>query len=357
MGRPRSRGAAGIRFVALLIVAALAGGCIDYGDVVRPLVLRNFTIGLSRTDPTATVEGKLRFRGGVELRSPDPDFGGLSGLLVSADGKSLVAISDQSHWITGTIEYQAGNLVRINGGTIAPMLDLENKPMADKQGDAEGLASADEGVMNDLFVSFEGNHRVWRYAFGKDGVRAKPVNLALPPEALRAPPNAGLEGITRIGDGELFAVTERFRNRAGNFRAWVLPFQPASCRPGSTSPACSDRAPSPRAIVPIPPYAMTDIRELPDGDLLTLERRYDPVEGVGVQLRRLPWKKEASSGPDHPLDGEVIARFDTTYEMDNMEGLSIRRDATGKTLVYMVSDDNFNRPLQRTLVMMFELMP
>jgi len=340
--------------VAVLALAAGACGCLRDGDVARPLVLDNRTVGFSRTDPTATTQGKLRFRGGLELRSTDPDFGGLSALLVSSDGASFIAVSDQSHWITGTLEYDDGRLVRAIGGTIAPMRDLEGNPLVDKKGDAEGLATAVEGKNDDLFVSFEGIHRVWRYAFGNDGVDARPVNFPLPPEALKAPRNGGLEGITLVGDGELFAVDERFRNRAGNYRAWVLPFVPADHQPGAAN--ADSRTPAPRAIVPILPYAMTDIRMLPDGNLLTLERRYDPVQGIGIELRRMPWKRDDPAG-DHPLDGEIVGRMDTTFEVDNMEGLSVRRDPSGATLVYMLSDDNFNRPIQRTLLMMFELLP
>jgi len=38
-----------------------------------------------------------------------------------------------------------------------------------------------------------------------------------------------------------------------------------------------------------------------------------------------------------------------------MTQLAARKTADGKTLIYVVSDDNFQRPLQRTLIMMFEL--
>jgi hypothetical protein len=38
-----------------------------------------------------------------------------------------------------------------------------------------------------------------------------------------------------------------------------------------------------------------------------------------------------------------------------MEGLAVRTSKDGKTIVYVVSDDNFNAPLQQTLLMMFEL--
>jgi hypothetical protein len=38
-----------------------------------------------------------------------------------------------------------------------------------------------------------------------------------------------------------------------------------------------------------------------------------------------------------------------------MEGLALRRDANGKTLLYMISDDNYNLMLQRTVLLMFEV--
>jgi hypothetical protein len=40
--------------------------------------------------------------------------------------------------------------------------------------------------------------------------------------------------------------------------------------------------------------------------------------------------------------------------IDNMEGIAVRRGPKGETLLYLISDDNFS-PLQRTLLLMFEL--
>jgi hypothetical protein len=37
-----------------------------------------------------------------------------------------------------------------------------------------------------------------------------------------------------------------------------------------------------------------------------------------------------------------------------MEGIAARRDAAGRTLIYLLSDDNYSI-LQRTLLLMFEL--
>jgi len=323
---------------------------------MRPLLLKSSPTRFSRADATATTQGKLHFRGGVELRSSDDGFGGLSGLLVSTDGSRFVAVSDEAHWVTGSLEYAGGNLARAVGDTIAPLLDLEGKPLADKTGDAEGLASTGgNDITGDLFVSFEGDHRVWRYPFAKSGVEAVPVNLPIPAEVQGAPRNGGLEGITLVADGMLFGVSERFRDEAGDYHAWFLPIPPANPRGGAV--AATARAVSIRAISP---FAMTDVRRLADGDLLTLERRYSAVKGVGSQFRRIPRasvEAAAASGAATPLDGELLANFDAAYEIDNMEGLAVRTGEGGETLVYVVSDDNFNRPVQSTLLLMYELLP
>ena len=52
---------------------------------------------------------------------------------------------------------------------------------------------------------------------------------------------------------------------------------------------------------------------------------------------------------------EEIARLAPPLTVDNMEALAIRREG-GRTFIYLASDDNFS-PLQRTLLMKFELMP
>ena len=57
------------------------------------------------------------------------------------------------------------------------------------------------------------------------------------------------------------------------------------------------------------------------------------------------------------INGEVLADVAMNFNIDNMEGLAVRKGENGETLVYIVSDDNFNRPLQQTLLMLFELKP
>ena len=55
------------------------------------------------------------------------------------------------------------------------------------------------------------------------------------------------------------------------------------------------------------------------------------------------------------LEGKEIAEFTMHENIDNMEGLSLRRTPDGKTLLYMISDDNYDHLKQRTVLLMFEL--
>lgn len=269
-----------LRALAALLLLALAGpGCTrEDADVAHPLVMTSMLSTFSRSEPLSTERGKLRFRGGLQLKSTDADFGGLSGLLVSADGKRFIAASDESHWVTGNLEYDRnGNLAAASGGIIAPYLDMRGKPLAGKGGDAEGLASAGaDDIDGDLFVSFEGKHRVWRYPFGRDGGSALPTELPVPAMVHQAPSNLGLEGITRVADGWLLAVSEHFQNDDGNYRAWLIPFQPSMPSPhdppGGLLPRGTDTHAIEISLVPLHPFAMTDVRQLPGGDLLTLEK-------------------------------------------------------------------------------------
>ena len=51
---------------------------------------------------------------------------------------------------------------------------------------------------------------------------------------------------------------------------------------------------------------------------------------------------------------EELARLASPYAVDNLEGLAATRGARGETLLWLISDDNFN-PLQRNILMLFEL--
>ena len=58
--------------------------------------------------------------------------------------------------------------------------------------------------------------------------------------------------------------------------------------------------------------------------------------------------------PGAVIDGPAIFEADLGYEVDNMEGIDVHRDAAGDLILTMISDDNFSM-LQRTLLLQFKL--
>ena len=55
------------------------------------------------------------------------------------------------------------------------------------------------------------------------------------------------------------------------------------------------------------------------------------------------------------VTGKVLIEADTTKEIDNMEGLAVREEPSGEILITMISDDNFNHLMQRTIMLQFAL--
>ncbi len=276
----------------------------------------------------------LSYVGGLVLSSSDPRFGGLSGLEVSDDGTRLIAVTDTGHWVTASLFYRDGALAGLSDATIAPLRDPSKQSVAGSKrlGDAEALTRLPDGR---LAVAFERIHRVWAYEFDTLGDAAPAMPVAISPDLANAENNKGLEALAALPDGTLLAVTEATLTPQGDITGWRVGQKGA----GDVS------------IKRIHPFDLTDMAVLPSGDLLTLERRYSPLGGVGAQMRIVAAQ---SIDGDAPLDGPIIYRSTAGQTVDNMEGIAVRQDEAGRIFVYVVSDDNFN-PLQRTLLLMFEL--
>lgn len=296
-------------------------------------------IALKPRAPNDDTAGQLVYRGGIYLHSRDERFGGISGLLVSDDGSRLMAISDHGYWFTGELLYKNGRLSGLRNARLAPMLGLEGEALSGNNADAESLASADFG-QGKVYVSFERNHRLWAYPFDQGGSKSKPIDIPLPSDAHRAAINGGIEGMALANDNTLLAVTEDFRDRKGDFTGWLIPLK--------------EKDPDDATVVfvrAMDGYHPTDLARLPNGDMLLLERKFTLERGAAMQLRIIP---KTLVKPLGILDGNVIAQLDVNYSIDNMEALAVRKGEGGETLIYVMSDDNYNG-LQRTVLLTFEL--
>lgn len=302
----------------------------------------NVPVELRSADPTDKRLGKLIYRGGISVVPKDDRFGGLSAFKVSADGSKFVSVSDTGNWTTGTLQYDTkGDLIGAGDIFVAPLLGAEGQSLFGKEeGDAESLAFQNPyGLVGSAFVGFERDHRVLRYDFMVDGVKARGVPVKLPEAVKALRNNSGLEVLSALDSDHIVAIAEEGpRDDNDDSPGWVV-----NTETGEAVSFTMKR---------VLPYSLTDATLLPDGRLLVLERRFAPTTGPGAQLRAYD-PKTLTEGAT--VEGDLIAVLFAGVTVDNMEGLAARKTDDGKTLIYVVSDDNFQRPLQRTLIMMFEL--
>lgn len=331
----------GAGLLAAVSVAACVTAVPFYPARAEPIGVTAAPIPLYPNMPGERRAGALIYRGGLLLSSADKRFGGWSDLAVSADGNELLSISDEAHWLSAWLVYdKAGNLAGLNAAEIAPMLNPAGRPMRGKAGDAEGLTlERPNDLHGPVIVSFERDVRIWRYDLSK-GFSARPENIAIGDWVKPLIENAQLEALTLIKPDTLLVFAE---SRLGNedIRASFETY------PGNGQP--NSRALS---VVPHDPFSVTSAANAPDGGIFLLERRYSLIGGVGMELRHVP-ASELHEGAR--LEGDVVANLSfIDANIDNMEGIAIRRGPKGETLLYMISDNNFSAR-QRTLLLMFEL--
>jgi hypothetical protein len=292
----------------------------------------------------ATRFGPLEFRGGLVLSSPSADFGGWSGLVMAPDGRRLLAISDVGSWMTADLVYAGTRPVRLERARLGPLLDREGHPLdSKKEADAESVALLDGDLRRGtLLVGFERHHRIDRYPI-RDGVvqQTDGDGLKLPAEAKRMPANQGIEALTVLKGGRyagaVVAFAERFTRGSGYHTGWIW---------------VGGGEPQRFQLQDIETFNITDAAGLPDGSLLVLERYFRWTEGVKMRLRQIP---AAEVAPGARTAGRILFQGESNYEIDNMEGLAVHRGASGEIVLTLISDDNFNHFLQRTVLLQFTL--
>ncbi|HWL06254.1 MAG TPA: esterase-like activity of phytase family protein [Xanthobacteraceae bacterium] len=289
-------------------------------------------------DPARRQFGKLLFRGGLALTSAAKPFGGFSGIVMAADGRRFVAISDRAWWLTGEIVHDGERPAAITGARMGPVLGPDGAPLT-RRGwyDTESL-TADGDT---LYAGIERVHRIVRFDFGRDGMAARARTVGLPASFRNLRSNRGIEGLVAVPkgthplSGALVVFSEGSLDEARDLRALLL----GGPKPGAFSVRRTEN------------YDISDAALLPGGDVLILERKFSWLAGLGIRLRRIAQQDIA---PGRTVDGPVLFEADLGYHIDNMEGLAVHRDAAGTVVLTMISDDNFSM-LQRTLLLQFAL--
>ncbi|MFU8824236.1 MAG: esterase-like activity of phytase family protein [Yoonia sp.] len=250
----------------------------------------------------------------------DPRFGGFSGIEVTDDGDSFVAINDRAMFITGQFERTDGQITSIIAGPMVPMTGPGGRALTRPESDSEGIAIAPDGT---IYVSFEWMHGIRRF----DAVGQPGSELMTTSDFDSLQNNASLEALAIGEDGALYTIPER----SG---AATLPFPVYRLKDGIWNQPFS--IPRRGAFL----VAGADIG--PDEMLYVLERDF-----VGIGFRSRVRRFDMTGGSEQVLLETAIRQH------DNLEGISVWEDEQGLRLT-MISDDNFGF-FQRTEVVEYRL--
>ena len=337
-------------FTVLVLVAALFASLAALSrpraalPAVPSIEVRATRIELPPGDPARGRLGALVFRSGLVLESGDPRFGGLSDLRLSPDGRRIFAVSDCGYGFSAELVHdEGGTLAGVEGPRLVDLTGPGGRALRIGENDAESLVADGPG----LEVGFEGRGRVWRYA--ADPPFGPPVEpVPTPPGLALCGSNMGIETMARLDATRRLLVCEGERMPSltvpawiGMPGAWTARHYPLHFEGGWAGE----------------PFRPTSATRLDDGDVLVLERRFPPF---GSRVVRVP--RASVEAPDGPLAPVEIASLEGSVLVDNYEGIEARRDPSGRTLVYLISDDNScAKPggtrvsLARTHLLLFEL--
>lgn len=304
-----------------------------------PAIIHFKPIVLDSRDPARTKLGALTFLGGWSLDSPNRGFGGISAMHV--DEGAVAALSDAGALIRFPLP--KGASVR---GRIDPLPVGRGGRVAKRDRDTESMVL----FGNHAWIGFEWRGAIRRYVTGTGPTGTGPTGTGSAgwrsdahhaPAAMRAwPNNSGAEGIVRLTDGRFLVFSEGAMRNDGTSEVLAFSGDPAVA--GTAMRSLGYRAPS--------GYRLTDAALLPDGRLLLLNRRFSLFEGFAAKL---VVARPPRPGTAAIIAGDELADFASPVTVDNMEALSVTREA-GRTIVWIASDDNFS-PLQRTLLLKFAL--
>lgn len=240
-------------------------------------------------------------------------FGGISAVEITGDGLHFTAVSDRGRYTTGTLKRDTnGEIIGVQAAKMRLLKGQAGHPIARSQADSEGLAVAPDGT---VFVSFEGPARVLRYADISGHAKRLPRADAF----AKMVSNASLEALAVDKQGWLYTLPERspgfgqpfpvfvFRNGQ-----WDQPF--GIPRLGTFLPVAADFG--------------------PDGKLYLLERQFRGLMGFASRVRRF------TLSADSILHEEILLQS-YSGQHDNLEGISVWRDARGDLRLTMISDNNF----------------
>ncbi|MEQ3625656.1 MAG: esterase-like activity of phytase family protein [Celeribacter sp.] len=254
----------------------------------------------------------------VPFAGEGEDFGGWSGLEVSADGRRFTTLSDHGSIGRGTLTRTSdGRLTGTAGFTLNRLRDTDGTVTGPDGMDAEGLALGQDGQ---IYISFEGDARIWSYT----GTDSPAAWLPRTPGHDALQQNSGLEALAIDARERLYTLPERSGSLYAPFPVWRY----------SGGDQWEEVARLRRDGLWMPVGADFG----PEGRFYLLERSFNGF-GFASRIRRF-----AANFSD--TGGEILYKS-SRLTHGNLEGLAIWRDGSDALRAVMMTDNNF-RPFQRS---------
>lgn len=257
-------------------------------------------LGVKAVDPDAP-----QFEGRFHWDFSDKWFGGFSGVEITDQGNSFVAISDWGYLVKG-------KLIREDGQISAVQIDTADylTRLGEDRLDAEGLAYVEN---HDIFVSIEGENAVARIPI-QGSVNFLPRATAF----LGFDENSGMEALAIDTQGRLYTLPENTERRGADFPVWRFEHGTwkrfgSLPREGSFRPVGADFG--------------------PDGKFYLLERQFSGI-GFRSRIRRFTLAEDGFTNSESILTTALL-------KFGNLEGLSVWRDIHGQIRLTLLSDDNY----------------
>jgi hypothetical protein len=316
------------RLALLFALAVLAVGGVRVIEKNRSQNIALVPLALDSANPKRTRAGALDFLAAWELKSDNTDFGGISALVALRDGRFL-GVSDAG----ALIGFGLSNNSQVDRPFIAALPGAVGKAGFQDR-DSEGLTT--DAGSGRIWISYEFKHAIRRMP-----ASLSRVDAVTRPALMRGwRSNSGAEALVRLRDGRFLVFAEGGGDVDNAYPAVHFSGDPAE--QGSAAFSFNYQPPS--------GYRPTDVTQLPDGRLLMLNRRISFPNGFTAKLTLFD---PAGIKPGAVVSGQVIATLAPPLLVDNMEGITTTQE-NGRTIVWMVSDNNFNI-IQRTLLMKFAL--
>ncbi len=286
--------------------------------------MRASRIPFDEKDPARARVDRLIWRGGLQLGADDDRFGGWSDLRVDPDNKRATLISDRGGALELGLDFD-GMLKGVGPSRIGNLIGPNGRALdGHRHVDAEGLARLPDGG---FAVSLERRHRILIYPPADPPFTRPPRTLAAPPGFDDVPNNGGMEAIVALPDGRLLVfVEERPWGFIGGDKGWIK----FEYRAGD-------------GFKPVGVCVVGDAA-------IVLERSFGWA-GFASRIVRAPLAEFREGAV---VAGAELARLRAPLAIDNFEGIDATKDASGRDLLWLISDDNFSF-LQRTLLVCFEI--